>query len=89
MTICKWFVGGLMVLLVTAGVSEVSAQRPGGPRGPGGRPSFDLLLQAFDADGNGALEQGEVPGRVWSRLSKADANGNGSVSREEFEGYKP
>ena len=58
-----------------------------GPRG--GRPSFDQLLEAFDKDASGSLAKDEVPGRVWTRLSQADADGDGCVTREEFDGYRP
>ena len=76
-----------MALVVSA--NQCSAQGPGGPRGPGGKPSFDRLLEAFDANNDEALSKDEVPGRVWTRLSRADADGNGLVTRQEFDGYKP
>ena len=78
-----------MIVAMAACSTEISAQGPGGSRGPGGRPSFDRLLEAFDADGDEALSEDEVPGRVWSRLSQADADGDGAVTREEFDGYRP
>lgn len=56
-------------------------------RGSGGRPSFDKLLSAFDADKNWELSKSEVPGRVWLRLSAADANADGKVTRQEFVSY--
>ena len=57
--------------------ADVSAQGPGGQRG--GKPSFDRLLEAFDADESNSLSEDEVPGRVWSRLSQADADDDGEV----------
>ena len=78
-----------MIVTLAVCATECSAQGPGGPRGPGGKPSFDRLLEAFDANDNEALTEDEVPGRVWVRLSKADADGDGSVTRAEFDGYKP
>ena len=74
-------------LIFLAGTAEVSAQRPGG--GHGGRPSFERLVEAFDADDSESLSEDEVPGRVWWRLSSADANGDGVVTREEFDGFTP
>lgn len=78
------------VALVAFSASLAEAQGPGGgrPRGGfGGRPSFDTLLSAFDADGSGDLASDEVPGRVWYRLSQADSDGNGKVTRKEFESF--
>ncbi|MCA9175329.1 MAG: hypothetical protein KDB14_12670 [Planctomycetales bacterium] len=73
--------------MILATCAEVPAQGPAGERG--GRPSFDRLLQAFDADASESLSEDEVPERVWARLSQADANGDGAVTREEFDGYRP
>jgi hypothetical protein len=83
----KWLIGGIAALMFAASAAEVSAQGPGGGRG--GKPSFDRLLDAFDVDDSESLSEVEVPGRVWSRLSQADADGDGAVTREEFDGYKP
>ena len=93
MGIRKWFVGLVALLMLTAGAVEVTAQGPGGRGGPGGGrggpPSFDRLLYAFDANDDGALEEDEVPARVWARLSQADANDDGYVTRKEFDSYRP
>ncbi len=83
----KWLIGGAAVLMMAVVAADVSAQGPGGQRG--GKPSFDRLLEAFDADESNSLSEDEVPGRVWSRLSQADADADGEVTREEFDGYKP
>ena len=78
--------------MLAASANAVSAQGPFGPRGPGGhggRPSFDRLLEAFDDNDDKSLEQDEVPGRVWWRLSQADADDDGYVTRKEFDSYRP
>lgn len=87
MGICKWFVALVALLMLTACAVEVSAQGPGGGRGD--RPSFDKLIDAFDANDDGMLEEDEVPPRVWARLSQADANDNGYVTRKEFDSFRP
>jgi len=72
----------LALMLVLGGVDSASAAGPGGRGGP---PSFDKLLDAFDGNDDGELAEDEVPAPVWRRLSNADADDNGSVSRQEFE----
>lgn len=77
---------GLLAVVLALSCSTANAQGPGGgPRG--GRPQFDMLLKAFDGDDSGDLEADEVPKRVWMRLSQADADGNGIVTRREFESF--
>jgi len=76
------FVAWLALVAVLGLAGVTSAQRPGGPGGP---PAFDTLLDAFDANDDGALSKDEVPGRVWWRLSRADANGDGVVTEAEFD----
>ena len=72
-----------LVIACTSGVASASTQRGGG----GARPSFDTLLSTFDANKNGELSQAEVPARVWLRLSAADVNKDGKVTRTEFDSY--
>jgi|688.fasta_scaffold421088_2 hypothetical protein len=79
-------------MLVTTLASDLctAQEGPGGGRprgGRGGRPSFDMLLGAFDSDDSEDLSEDEVPGRVWYRLSQADADDNGLVNRQEFEAF--
>jgi len=69
-------------------------ERPGGPGGPrgrggpggprGGRLAPEDLIEKFDENGSTELTENEVPERLWERLSKADANGNGAVTLEEL-----
>ncbi len=68
--------------------AEAMAQRPPGGGGQG-KPSFDLLLNAFDANRDSALARIEVPVRLWPRIVKADANKDGYVTRAEYDAYKP
>lgn len=71
-------------------VETVQAQGPGGlPGGLPGRPSFDRILKAFDANNDGALEESELPPRVWIHRSKADANGDGVITEKEFGSFRP
>ncbi len=83
--------GAVLAAVIAMGVTEsASAAGPGGGgQGRGGRPSFDTLLSAFDADDDGELAEDEVPVPVWRRLSMADADESGSVTRDEFDSFKP
>lgn len=70
-----------LALVAFLGIMGVASAQP--PRG--GPPSFDTLLNAFDANGDGKLSKDEVPPRVWMRLGQADANGDGVVTEAEFD----
>lgn len=80
----KFWYGMAVAALLTMGTSGL-ASAGGPPSKRGGRPSFDRLLSAFDADQNGELAQDEVPEPVWYRLSRADVDDSGSVTRLEFD----
>ena len=58
-----------------------------GQDGPGrhGPPSAEQLLQRFDKAKKGTLSKEDVPERLWSRISAADADKDGVVSKEELE----
>lgn len=89
MKIAKWCGLALAAVSVLGVMESATAAGPGGRPGRGGRPSFDKLLEAFDADENEELTEEEVPALVWLRLSRADADENGSVTRAEFDAFKP
>ena len=75
-------------LLAMIGFADLaSAQKPVGD-GRGGRPSFDKLLQAFDENQDESLSEDEVPEPVWLRLSLADADEDGAVTRDEFDAVR-
>lgn len=86
MNTVRWHVAALALAAFLGIMGAASAQPPRGP-GKGGPPSFGTLLNAFDADGDGKLSQDEVPPRVWMRLGRADANGDGVVTKTEFDDY--
>lgn len=83
-----WFVAAAALAACLLVADLASAQGPG-RGGRGGRPSFDKLLEAFDDNEDGELTEDEVPPRVWARLKNADANDDGSVTRKEFDSYRP
>jgi EF-hand domain pair/EF hand len=72
--------------------------RPNGPGGPfawrgtgagfrfaGGPPSADRMFENLDKNKDGKLTSDEVPGLVWDRLSRSDADNDGAVSKAELE----
>ena len=83
----KWIMFWGVAMMMAASTTDGFAQQRGS--GSRSKPSFDRLLSAFDANKDGALSQGEVPSQVWSRLSKADSNADGTVTRAEYDAYKP
>ncbi len=81
------------VLLVAGAAIAVAAPRVGcaggwhergeGPRG--GRAM--MMLQQFDADGNGALTRAEIEAVRDDAYDRFDADGDGALTLDEFEGY--
>ena len=43
------------------------------------------MISRYDADKDGKLSKTEAPAELWERLSKADENADGLVSKEELE----
>lgn len=59
-----------------------------GMRGAGMRGARGMLRQA-DADGNGAISQAEFTAAALARFDAADANNDGTVTREERRNARP
>lgn len=55
------------------------------PAAPTVPPTSDFLFRIFDNNRDEILEQSELPPPMWMRVRNADADGNGTVSRPEFE----
>ena len=60
---------------------------PQGRRGFEGPPSAAGMFHAMDRNNDGKLSKDEVPGPMWSRLSEADADKDGFISRAELEEF--
>jgi EF hand len=60
----------------------------GGPGRIGVRsPNAEMILDRFDQDHKGFVTKESVPEGVWDRISKADTNNDGKVSKEELEAH--
>ena len=46
-----------------------------------------MLMERFDKEKKGVLTKADLPEGLWDRISKADANSDGSVSKDELETY--
>ncbi len=75
----------LAVVLAVPAVAEEGAKEGKGKRGKG---KCARAFKKFDKDGSGTLTSDEVPAKLWSRLSKADADGDGAVSKAEAKAAK-
>lgn len=74
---------------VTKAELEEARKKAGGRPGPdaGGRGGFDpgQMFQRLDRNGDGKVGVDELPERMAERLKGADADGDGAISKEEFE----
>lgn len=72
------------VLLGATAAVPAFAERGGhaGPGGPGGPARLDF--EAIDTDGSGTLSAAELTGRATGRIAEADADGDGTLDREEI-----
>jgi EF hand len=83
MKIGFWF-GAILAFTITIGVlGKVHAQQR-----PGGLPSFSRIVNAFDANKDGAIEKSELPPLAWAKIAKADTNGDGLITEKEFEVFR-
>jgi len=60
--------------------------KAGMTKGGGGRRGMttDQVFQRFDKNKDGKLTKSEVSASVWQRMSKADTNGDGAVTKDEL-----
>lgn len=56
-----------------------------GGGGKGGRPDPAEMFARMDVNGDGKISSDEAPEFIWSRMSAADANGDGAVTVEEMQ----
>ena len=78
-----------LVAVCTMSVSEPLMAQRGGGGGSRSKPLYDRLLSAFDANRDGVLAAIECPAMLWNRISVADTNLDGYVTRAEYDGYRP
>ena len=59
--------------------------RPGQGPGMSGPPSIEMIFGRMDRNHDGKITKDEVPDFLWGRLSEADADKDGAVSKAELE----
>ena len=65
--------------------NEIPQFGPGkGPGGPGKGPGGGEFFNRADKNQDGKLAQDEVPPEAWEKMSKADKDGDGAVTKEEL-----
>ena len=76
----------VLVLATVAGVSKARDSYRHGYMGHDRHGMATKMFDRFDTDGNGAISKTEVDGVRKSEMSKHDANNDGKLGLEEFEG---
>ena len=86
-----WMTSLSLLLAVALAAPAFAGEGEGGRRGGrgegkrgGGKAKCERLFQKFDQNEDGALTSDEVPEKLWTRISKADADGSGGVTKEEL-----
>jgi Ca2+-binding EF-hand superfamily protein len=77
------FLSSLTVVGVSAALFTLNAHSEDAP-GRKGKGDPRQFFENTDKNADGKLSQDEVPEQAWARLSKADANNDGGVTREEL-----
>jgi len=78
---------GLGIMFVQWQIGLRSPSAPSGsptPQAIGQQRSVEEIFALFDANRDDRLASGEVPADLWKRLLRADANGDGLISRTEL-----
>ncbi len=76
------FVLLLAVSLATPAFAGEGRERGGKGKRKGHKAA--RLFAKYDTDKSGSLTSDEVPARLWTRLEKADADGDGAVTKAEL-----
>ncbi len=76
------------LLLAVAFALPAYAEDGSGGKGKKGRCKGGKAFAKFDKDGSGTLTSDEVPAKLWTRLVKADSDGDGAVSKAEAKAAK-
>lgn len=68
-------------------LATLRAQRGSRRGGSGGRAGGDMFTN-LDKNKDGKLTEDEVPAHLWARLSKADKDADGAISKSEMEALR-
>ncbi|WP_456386869.1 EF-hand domain-containing protein [Profundibacter sp.] len=75
-----YWIAGLLVVGLGAGVVTMAGAHQGGHQNGSGRISFEML----DTDGDGRLTEAEMKAQKSVQFSKTDTNGDGLLSTDEM-----
>jgi len=79
-----WLTAAAALLLVATTTFAQPPAGHGGGRAHAGRPSVEKLMERLDANKDGKLEKEELPERIAGKLMKADADGDGAITKDEL-----
>lgn len=76
--------GAALLATLPAMAQQGPGSREDGRRGQDGAQRIEMILERFDANGDGQITQAEVDAAAEARFAEADANGDGTLSVEEM-----
>ena len=74
----------VLLLGLAMATPAFAGERGGKGKGKGKGRKAARLFARFDKDKSGSLTSDEVPAKLWTRLEKADADGDGAVTKAEL-----
>lgn len=74
----------LLSALLMYGIAAPTADAEGKGKGKRKGKRAKHAFKHFDKNGDGQLTADEVPEKIWAKISKADADGDGIVTKAEL-----
>ena len=77
-------IAGLALLVADVAGAQPPSRSSGDRSRTGGLPNPDFVIGRFDQNGDSRLNKNQVPEGFWNWISDADANNDGSVTKDEL-----